>query len=95
MSMSTHVYGIRPPDDNWKKMYAIWKACKSGSVDIPEVVLDFFDSGNPDPKGVVLTLDRAENGCCAAYNDEYSSGFEADLTQIPKDIKILRFARSW
>lgn len=95
MSMSTHVYAILPRDDNWKKMYAIWDACLSAGVDVPRVVCDFFGGEKPDPKGVVLTLDRAENGCCAVYNDEYSSGFEVDLTMIHKDIKILRFTNSW
>ena len=42
MGMSTHLVGIVPPDDDWKKMKAVWDACDNADVDIPKDVSEFF-----------------------------------------------------
>lgn len=28
MSMSTNVYGIKPPDERWKMMKKVWDTCR-------------------------------------------------------------------
>ena len=96
MSMSTHVVGIKPPplDEKWKKMKEVWDSCNAAGVEIPEEVGKFFDWETPDDKGVLISLDE-KCECCKEWWNDYSSGFEVDVSKIPKDIKIIRFYNSW
>ena len=56
MSMSAHVVGIRPPDEKWKKMKAVWDACTMANTSIPQEVRDFFGCEPPDKAGVVVEV---------------------------------------
>lgn len=95
MGMSTHVVGIKPPDAKWKKMKAVWDACKSAGISVPDEVCEFFGNETPDPKGVVVELEK--QGCVSKYNDadRTAAGFEVDVTKLPADVKIIRFSNSW
>lgn len=92
MSMSTHVVGIKPPDDDWRKQKAVWDACEKASVPIPKKTLDFFDGENPDDAGVIVDLDMH---LVQKYKDDSREGYEVDVEKLPKDIKIIRFYNSW
>lgn len=89
MSMSTHVIGIVPPDDEWQKMKAIWDACDAAGVDPPDEVAEFFGHQEPDPKGVLVDIEAEE------WNGDAESGFEVDLASVPEHVKRLRFYNSW
>ena len=93
MGMSTSVYGIRPPDEKWKKMIAIWDSCESAGINPPEEVLKFFNGEPPDPKGVIIYLN--EKSGVSEWKDGAAEGYEVDLLKLPKDIKLLRFVNSW
>ena len=94
MGMSTHVQGFRPPDEKWKKMKAVWDACVAAELEIPADVEEFFNFGDgPDDAGVVIDVE--ELPACSEYQCDGGSGFEVDLTKLPKDITILRFYNSW
>jgi len=100
--MSTSLVGIKPPDEKWKQMKAIWDACRSAKIDPPKEVEDFFDGEIPDDKGVVVGLSkytrRREAGHHPAIRDWSSDsgmGFEVDLSKLDKDITILRFKNTW
>lgn len=41
MSMSTHVVGIKPPEDRWRKMKAIHDACQAADLADPDVVVKY------------------------------------------------------
>jgi hypothetical protein len=92
MGMSTHVVGIRPPDEKWKRMKGVWKACVAADTPIPNEVLDFFDDEEPDEAGVILDLDER---CCEEWSDEHRSGYEIDLALLPDDVTKIRFYNSW
>ena len=92
MSMSTHVVGIRPLNERWNQMKAIWDACTTARVPFPKEVTDFFGDTVPDPAGVVVKL---PSGCLIPYHQTASEGFEVDLTSLPKDVTRLRFTNSW
>ena len=51
MSMSTSVVGFVPPDEEWKKMKAVWDACANADVETPNDVDDFFSGKEPDKNG--------------------------------------------
>ncbi len=93
MSMSTHVIGIKPPDDDYRKYKNIYDACVRANVQIPEEVDKFFDYQEPDDEGVLVEIE--ENGAAYEYNDNSSSGYEVDLSLLPKDVKVIRFYNSW
>jgi hypothetical protein len=96
MSMSTHVYGIRPPDAAWKKMNKARDACIEAGIDIPPAIDDFFDGENPDDKGVLLNLTNGVHACCEEWSDDGGSqGYELDLKQLPSNVTIIRFYNSW
>lgn len=94
MSMSTHICGIVPPDDNWKKMKAVWDSCVAAGVSVPADVCAFFNDGSPDERGVVIDK-KGLGGAVTEYKAEMSEGFEVDLTKLPKGVKVVRFYNTW
>jgi hypothetical protein len=96
MGMSTHIVGIKPPDETWIKMKNVYDACKAAGLSIPMEVENYFEDEKPDPRGVVIWLDNIRNPAVTTWDDGSSAqGVEVDLTKLPKDIKILRFFNSW
>jgi len=91
MSMSTHVVGFAPPDEQWKKMKAIWDSCDEAGIDPPEKVSDYFDGCDPDPSGIEVDLDNI----LEEYSSEGSEGYQLKVKDIPKKVKILRFINSY
>ncbi len=93
MSMSTHVVGIKPPDEKWKAMKRIWDACQAAGIDPPAEVDKFFNGEDPDQSGVVVDLDK--HPCAKEYNAEMQNGIEIDLRKVPGDVAVIRFVNSY
>ena len=91
MSMSTHISGVVPADDEYKKMIHVYDACVEAGIDVPQEVWDFFGGDVPDPNGTVIDIKEA----CVPFKAEGCSGFEIDIVAIPEHIKTLRFYNSW
>lgn len=91
MRMSSHVYGIKPPDEKRLKMKAIWDACREVQIQPPKKVGEFFGWEPPDESGVLVCLDNVAQ----PYHNDAEDGFEVDLESLPKDIKIIRFVNSY
>lgn len=91
--MFSYVKGIKPPDDKWKRMKAVYDSCDLAGIDVPEEVSEYFGWEEPDNKGVVVDLDKHD--CCKKYKADMQDGFEIDLTKLPKDITIIRFVNSY
>lgn len=91
MGMSTHVVGIVPPDADYKRMAAVYKACVAADVPVPDEVEAFFEGEPPDPAGMVIDLDQAAK----EWEDDGRSGYEVDLDKVPKHVKSIRFYNSW
>lgn len=89
MGMSTNVVGIIPADEMYDDMKKIWDLCEELKATIPQEVIDFFDGEKPDGKGVIVDIEKQD------YSNEYSSGYEIDLSKIPEHVKIIRFTNSW
>lgn len=89
MSMSTHVVGFVPPDAKWEKMKQVWDACKAIGVSVPAEVVEFFDDRSPDPKGLEVKVPIRK------WSNDYASGYEIDLDNIPEHVKTIRFYNSW
>ena len=100
MSMSTHVIGFRPPDENWKQMKAIYDACTKAKVSLPEEVEDYFNGEPPDPQGVKVELEDYPSktnklGAVKDWRDDMRGGFEVDVTKLPKGVTLIRFYNSY
>lgn len=93
MGMSTYVIGIKPPDAKWKKMKEAYDACEAAGVDPPKAVTDFFNGEEPDASGVVVQI--KDSKAVTEWHAEMESGYQVDLTKLPKDITAIRFYNSW
>jgi hypothetical protein len=92
MGMSTHVIGIVPPDDHFKRMKKVWYACEDAGIEIPKEVLAFFNNEEPDEQGVVVTLPKT---CVFEHHADMQDGFEIDITKLPAGVKRVRFYNSY
>jgi hypothetical protein len=97
MGLSTYVVAIRPPDERWEKMKAVYDACIKANIPLPEEVENFFDGSAPDPVGVPIHLDTGSCGVRDWHSDvnDTADGVEVVLAELPPDVKILRFVNSY
>lgn len=96
LSTSTYVYGIRLPGSEWRRMKAVWDACRAADVEAPEEVSAFFNWEEPDEVGVVIDLEKA--GAARIWKpggDSMREGVEVNLERLPEDIAIIRFVNSY
>jgi hypothetical protein len=91
MGMSTHVIGFRPPDEQWRKMKAVYDACKAAGTEAPRSVIEFFNDEEPDDNGQSADIKAATR----PYQDDSREGIEVDITKLPQGLKIVRFYNSW
>ena len=86
MSTSIGIKGIKPADEKFNQMHTIYQLCKTTGINIPNEVYKFFNDETPCKDGVQVYLNTKE------YYDEerYESGYELNVDDIPKDVKILR-----
>lgn len=99
MGMSMHVVGFRLPDDLWKKHKAVWDACESAGVAVPDETEEFFQGEAPDSSGVLVELEHNTHGglvgCCQKFQAEGEEGFEITLAHLPPNLAKIRFYCSW
>lgn len=91
MSMSTHISGFKPPDDKWKEMKAVYDACEKAQISIPDSVVKFFDYDTPDESGVTTDI----MPYASEWRTDGQDGYQIDLSDLPEDIKIIRFFNSY
>ena len=80
------VYAIRPPDAKFKKMKAVYDACKAAGLDTPDDVDEFFDYEEPDEMGTQVALEDV-----GLLEGEYELGFQVAISTIPKWASHIRF----
>ena len=92
MSMSTHVVGYRPRNEEWDRQAAVWAACKAAGVEVPPATAAFFD--HTDPTGLP-GMEVGIKGAVTPFSTDYQHGFDVDLTKLPKGVTVLRFYNAW
>ncbi len=90
MSMSTHVIGFMEPDEEFKKMYAVYESCSKANVPIPDEVDKFFEYDVPDPAGM-----RVEDLPVTEYSDDMQEGYQIRVADIPSKVNVIRFFNSY
>ena len=93
MGISYYVLGIKPSDEKFAAMKAVWDACIKAKINIPKDVLEFFGDSEPNEKGVTTYLDNQGPYVTIDGEDDYR--LTVDLRKLPDDIKILQFVVSW
>lgn len=89
MGMDTHIVGFKPPDEHWERMKRIWDSCNEADVTIPREVYDYFEGKAPDKNGVEVQLPTNP------WGNDYQTGLELHVEDIPEHVKIIRFYNSW
>lgn len=89
MGMSTHVVGIKPPDETWQKMKAVWDGCEALGIVVPEAVYLYFNGEQPDPDGVLVGVKSNE------WVGDGAQGIEVVLADLPEHVAVIRFYNSW
>jgi hypothetical protein len=72
MSMSTHVKRIVPPDEQWKKMKAIYDSCEAAGIEAPDEVSDYFREVVKSMLENVEKLIRKQGSTINRYPSNYS-----------------------
>lgn len=90
MGMYVFVYAIKPTDEKYEQMCAIWEACKTAKISAPAEVYKFFNGMAPDPQGIVTRLPETGGPMSIYSTDTGEDRFDIDLTQLDKDVKIIR-----
>ncbi len=93
MSMSTSVYGIKPPDEKWLAMKDAYIACQKAGVIIPDSIGEFFGYEAPDDRGVVVDLEEID--AVVRSDADCSDVYEVALADLPSDVKVIRFVNSF
>ena len=85
--MSLHVYAVTPATDKgWKKMKAVWDACKTACIDPPPEVEEYFNGEVPDDDGVVEEIDNLLRRLDSKGYDSW----ELSIEDIPDGVTELR-----
>jgi hypothetical protein len=93
MGMSTIVFGLRTPDETWKKYSAVWIACKEAMLKIPEEVMDYFEGVSPDKEPTYVKVDIDK--CCTEIDVGCGKGIDVDLSNLPVGVNKIRFINEW
>ena len=92
MGMSSRVEFFQPPDREWDQKKAVYDACVCAGVGIPEEVSEFFNWETPEEcLGKEIKVPEAVSD----YSSDMKSGFEIDLSKLPKQVKFIRFINSF
>lgn len=96
MGMSTHVVGFKPADETWLKMKAVYDACRSAEIKMPDAVLEFFGYTAPDSAGVEIDKEALfKCGALSEWSRDGAEGFEVEISKLPPHVKTIRFFNSW
>ena len=95
MGMSTHVTGfVSPENENYKKHSKVLIACiEAGISELPKETAEYF--GSKYPEKYLLEEKLEVKIPTSERSNEYSSGFEIIVSEIPDGVHKIRFANSW
>ena len=92
MGMGTTIMGFVPPDAEYAKKVAAWKACEAAGVEAPRELMLLFDGNEPQDCGMEVDIKAAVTECRPFDGAE---GFDVDITKLPKGVHVIRFYNAW
>jgi hypothetical protein len=97
MGMSTHVVAFRDMDGEFAKMLEAKLFCDSRGLSYPEEVKTYFKglAGESEKllREEMLAVDISD--IIRKWRDDGDEGYEVDVSQLPKEVKTIRFYNSW
>ena len=96
MSTGLEIIGIKQPDDKWKKMKAVYDACKAADLEIPVEVSEYFNGEDPEEEGVAILLGRAHGIGETFVREHYRLQVDTDgwcfihLDNLPEDVSMIK-----
>lgn len=95
MSMSCSIRAVLTTDEEYKKMYAIYKACNDAGVSYPQEVVDYFgsaiDNGEVRKAGTIRYIDVEP-----VFDEEhYEQVYTVSLEDLPASTRAVQVALSW
>lgn len=95
MGMSTHVNAVKPPDETWHKMKAIYDSCEDAGIAIPDEVSEYFEHDTPNPAGVEVSLQHPTHAAVEEIETDSSHGYRVDIRKLPKGCAFIEFRCSY
>lgn len=107
--MSTHVCGLKDNAEH-EKHVTVWEFCMQQKVSLPKETAEYFgweshEAEGIDPKQMndgeieemleVSERDLISHGCLKEWGDDSRTGFELDVSKIPKDVTRIGFFNSY
>ena len=76
MSMSTHVVGFVPPDQQWQQLKAVHDACTAAGIEVPSAV-EMVIGSNPTEYGREVEIPVVK------WSDDAREGYDVDVLRFP------------
>lgn len=95
MGMSTNITGfVSPENENYKKHCKVLTACiEAGIEELPKETAEYFGSKYPEEE---LFEEKLQTEMpVKEWGNDYSSGFEIIISEIPEGVHKIRFSNSW
>ena len=93
---SLEIVGVRPPDDEWRKMKAIWDSCESADIEPPKEVRNYFGDDGPHEEGICVGVEKEvvseghEFMTTGVRDGATGDYYLVELAKLPKNITHLK-----
>lgn len=89
MSMSSYVRAVIEPNEQYRKMYAVYEACEDAGIDPPDEVTDFFHGEVPNPDGMEVMM-RSHHSV-----SDSRDFYDVYVKELPEGTSVIRFVNSY
>lgn len=100
MGMGTSIVGFRDLDEDseFQKMWKVKLACEEAGIDYPQEVVDYFKypgEGEECLRSEKAHIDLGDAVQEAPDKMDHEEAWVVDITKLPKECTMIRFANSW
>jgi hypothetical protein len=104
MTPLTSIYGLKDPDENFAKMFAIKVACDEAKMEYPKPLWEYFGYSEEDKhhltdspeNDLILRVGYVDiDSSITKEEDESHHNWQIDLSKLPKTVKFIRFENSY
>jgi hypothetical protein len=104
MTPLTTIYGLKNPDENFDKMFAIKVACDEAKMEYPKPLWEYFGYSEEDKhhledefeEDLILRVGYVDiDSAITEEKDESQHEWQIDLLSLPKTVRFIRFENSY
>jgi hypothetical protein len=95
MGMSTNIVGfVSPENEIYQKQVKVLKACIDADIsELPKETAEYF--GSKYAEEYLIEEKLTTNIITHEYSNDYQSGYEIIVSEIPEGVHKIRFVNSW